>query len=618
MPLNRRWNSIYVMLTALAVQIALLSLSMPISDLATGNWFFNIDNPYHIYQLGQGEALWRLGRLTGYDPYFGAGTLGGLATNVSARFSLFVAAMLPQATPPATAYAAYVFLCSLAPVFAIWALGRMLKWSQWQAGFALILGLLLWWVGVFRWYHTAGMVSFVAACYLAIPFAVWSFSVCSAGQRLRPTVIPLVGLVGGAGMWLHPLFCIPVAILFLSLIPTSRTSIRVPIFVARAASIALIVVALCLPWVLALVNASGPQYPSQQPYQRAVGLGVLIQSLGFGAGGATGATINLLILGACIFGAWTMRRRMDHAVLPFVFAGLALLVFSAFAGANETLAYVQPNRFLGPAYLLLAVATSYYLPAAIGRVRSERRTPAKLGLLLVGIASALFFGRELFREISSGDHGRHGKAPPEISAAPAIVLRLEQWIAANTTVDGRILFQVSLGRVHGGGHVAGYLAARTKREFMGAAYPYYQAQTSCWDKFCFGRPIADISPEDFQRILVAYNTHWIIAHSDELKQLIQRIPAIKKVAEFDNLSMYELGGVKNFVESGNGRVVGREFNRVEVAGASGPALILRYNWLPGLVTVPPSTIEPYVWSAGFPPLIRIVKPPANFVLRLAD
>ena len=246
------------------------------------------------------------------------------------------------------------------------------------------------------------------------------------------------------------------------------------------------------------------------------------------------------------------------------------------------------------------------------------RLARKAGVLVLGALAGLALGREVIREVTPGPHGHHGKTPPEISAPPPVVAKLESWINANTDANSRILFETSLGRVHGGGHTAGYLAATTRREFMGAAYPYFTPRLSCWDRSCFGHRIGDLQPALFRQVADAYNVGWAIAHSAELKAFLQGLPGVKAVADIDGISVYQVDGPRTFVLEGKGRVLGRDFNRVALGDVSGPLLTLRYNWVPGLETVPPSEVQAYVWSADFPPLVRIINPPVKFILRMAD
>ena len=302
---------------------------------------------------------------------------------------------------------------------------------------------------------------------------------------------------------------------------------------------------------------------------------------------------------------------------PFLLAAISLLLFSALAASSATLAVIQPNRLIGPAYLLFGLVAAYEIACMIGQAKARKKLTGITGILVIGGLLTVFFGRELVRELAPGAHGHHGKAPPEISSPPKVIAQLEDWIKTNTNGDSRILFETSLGRVHGGGHIAGYLAARTQREFMGAAYPYYSPKLSCWDRSCLGQPLRTLQPEVFLNVIDTYNVGWIIAHSSELKSFLSSMPRINLLTKFDGISIYKVNGFRTYVQEGSARVLGRDFNQIQVGDVSGSTLTLRYHWAPGLETVPSSRIESYTWSPDFPPLIRIINPPSDFIVRVA-
>jgi hypothetical protein len=46
--------------------------------------------------------------------------------------------------------------------------------------------------------------------------------------------------------------------------------------------------------------------------------------------------------------------------------------------------------------------------------------------------------------------------------------------------------------------------------------------------------------------------------------------------------------------------------------------VLRYHWVPGLVSVPPSRVQPVELVSGVPPFIAILNPPPTLVLRIGN
>lgn len=114
--------------------------------------------------------------------------------------------------------------------------------------------------------------------------------------------------------------------------------------------------------------------------------------------------------------------------------------------------------------------------------------------------------------------------------------------------------------------------------------------------------------------LALLNVGWAVVHSPELVQALRRYGKAEQVGELGPLKLFRINQPLSYVQSGHARVTSRSFNRVEFADAQGDQLVLRYLWVPGMVTVPPAKVEPTIVAPGFPPLVRVVNPPARFVL----
>ncbi len=617
-PQNLRPTLTLIFSTTLLVQLALLLFSMPLSQVLSGAHSFYIDNPYHVYQLELGKALLHQGQLLGYDPFLGAGHLGGMNDNVSARVPVFLSALLPAGLPSGAVYSLYILACALvAPLAVVWT-ARMLHWPTLHTAIASALGLALWWIGALHWYHTAGMASFICGSYLGLPYAVWTWNLCSQAER-KPASLVAAGILGGLGMWLHPLFPVLAAALFLGFFLWNTRRALVPAILLRGSAIAAIALLVNAPWLIAVLGSHdiGANPLVVHPFQKAVGIMVALRpAMGQWASQAMGTFLNPLMLLTCCAGLYFMPRDQRRRMLPFLFAGLTLLLFAAFGAASITLGQLQPNRFIAPAFLLVGLGAAYCIGEYVVRLRFSGQRVPKLASIAFAVLLSVYGGREIVREATAGIHGHYGKAPPELSQPPALVAQLESWISANTSADGRIIFETSLARIHGGGHVAGLIALKTGREFVGAAYPYSLPAVSVWDHMAFGRPVGDLTKADWSRAFDMYNVGWVIAHSSELKQAMDALPAAKAVAKFDKIQIYKIDRLLSFMQASSGRIAARSFNRVDVAGASGSQVVLKYHWLPGLVTNPPRTIEPVQLAPDFPPFIRILNPPDHFTVSL--
>ncbi|MCX7113466.1 MAG: hypothetical protein NTX45_25870 [Proteobacteria bacterium] len=554
--------------------------------------------------------------MIGFDPFFGAGYLGGLPFNPSAKLPVLISRIIPDAVPTEVFYSFYVFTCALIAPTAIVGMAFVLRWPYLHSALAALAGIFFWWIGALHWYHTAGMVSYVCACYLAIAYAAWVWSLCAVRDRKAAQVIA-AGLLGGLGMWLHPTFGFMPAALFVAFLLLNREQFSFQM-IGKAMVIAALAVMLNLPWILILATKGGDAILSQvqQPFQKAVGFDVLLEPLLGFWNPYMGSVLNPLSAIICLIAVISLDRIQRKNILPFVIAGCAILLYGAFGAGIDKLALLQPNRFIASGFLLLGLGAAFATGEFVLRLREG--TYGLPGLIAGSIAVLVLLVpvRELVREISPDKNGHYGKIPPEITDTPESVAWLESWIKMNTSVDGRILFETSLGRIHGGGHVAGYLALKTKREFIGGAYPFCLPQVSFWDRFGFGGPIGDLSEERFASGLEIYNVGWIVAHSQGLVHLVERLKNVRPVADFGIIRIFSVDRKMSYIQSGKGRIQSRDFNQIIVSDVQGPTLTLRYSWIPGLVTSPPTRIEAEQVLPDFPPLIRIINPPDRFDLHL--
>jgi hypothetical protein len=441
--------------------------------------------------------------------------------------------------------------------------------------------------------------------------------VCNAQNGRAIVAVMGAGLLGGLGMWLHPLFPIVVATLFLGLFIWNERQVLVRTILVRGAGIAALALLVNAPWLFSMFGAHDIEGNAllAHPYQKAVGIMVALKpAIGIWGEGSMGTFLNPLVLITCAAGLAFLRGASRNRMLPFLFAGVMLMVFAAFGASSQALGSLQPNRFLAPAFLLIGIGAAYCVGEyARSPWLSGRRAVQLLSLGAVGLLG-LYSTREIVREASTGPHGHYANNPPELTAAPALVAQLEAWIGANTSADGRIVFETSLGRVHGGGHAAGVIALKTGRELLGAAYPYLLPSVSFWDRVAFGKPIGELTQQKLMQGLDLYNVGWVVAHSPELQQAMAALPAASEVASFDAVRIYKINRPLSYVLSGSGQIASRGFNQLRVVGAQGPELILKYHWIPGLVASSGAAIEAVKVAPDFPPLIRVVHPSGDFTI----
>lgn len=597
-------SAIEAALAVLVVQALLVSWTFPLSAVLSAEPLMTIDAAYHWYQMAVAGDLAVSGRLAGYDPTFAAGHVGGVILNASAKVPALLSVLLKEQLSAAQVYKLYVFLAALlGPLCVPWAC-RILRLEMCATIIATLLGFLLWWVSAFRWYHTAGMVGFVFASYLSLPFAALF---CRATVVEWPAVaLSGAGLLGAFGFLLHPLFPVLAAFPILAWLAASWRELKA----ARLAFVAAIVGIVCLlpnaPWLLAMVK-SGTGEISAQPYQQRVDLLMLPRELlGRWHDGAMGSKLYAGLLAAVLLGLLPRIATARKIALAGLGAWLAMSVFAWGGAAITSIGPLQPNRFAAPAYLLLV------LPAgvALARIRAAwcdvRSLPRvfSVSFLSVCALSIGYASWELTREVSYRPVGHYGALPPEVRGIGQKSAWIIDVLRTQTSSEGRIFFEVSLGRAHDHGHMAGYLARASGREFIGGPYPF-MFKASYWDGFAFGRALQAVSEDDLRGYFDAFNIGWIVAHSAVSKEYFARIPWITLLQTRDDIAIYRVDRPLGYFFTGEGSVDSAGVNRVVLSGLKGPRVALKYRYVPGLTAAPAGRVEPYRLPGIDEPFIEI-------------
>jgi hypothetical protein len=604
-----------ILLATLLVQLSLLAVTFPLPGWEQGQGLFHIDHPFHIYQVTLGRALLDHGNLVGYDPFFGGGNLGGVTFNASAKLPVLISLLVPDSVSTETLYLFYVFLCALIAPLAIASVGMILRWPAIQTAVAALIGILFWWIGAFRWYHTAGMVSFVCACYTSIVYSVWAYQLIRARDNKFPYAkIAAAGILGGLGLWLHPLFGVMAGAMITAFGLVNFRDLNLRSAIATAIAIGLIALALNAPWIV--VMRTGSNILDDNPYQKDFGIEFLANAMIGVWGRSMGSLLNPFVVALGLIAMFLGRSERRREIIAFFSTGSTLILFAAFGAKVSMLANLQPNRFLAPGFLLIGIAASYAI--ADGKTWLQVKQQKILSMMSMAslVLLAAILARELVREVIPGTHGRYGMPPPEVTYPPGSVSWLDSWINEHTNPEGRILFETSLARKHGGGHIAGYLTLRTKREFIGAPYPFLMPERSFWDKAGFGRPLAELTTKQLVAGLDLYNVGWVIAHSEELSQRVAELPQARLLAQRDGIHIFGINRPLSYFEVGDAHVVERNFDRLEISAKPGDKLILRYHWLKGISTTPKSQIEPISLSPDLPPFIQITNAPVHFRIHL--
>lgn len=615
---DRRRGAWFVVMLALAMQFALQAHFFPWAALGNEKRLLYIDSAFHQFQMEVARQLCAEKQVVGYDPLFAAGQGAGVARNASAKLQALLACAAGSADDVARVYKQVSFWQGVLAPALIAAAAAMLGLGTATTALVALFATLAWWTGGARWYHTAGMVSYVIAAYLTLPFVVAVRQVA-----VRPWAWGVLGvsLFAAVGMWIHPLFPLAAALAgvvwFLS---TTRG-------LAAYARLGWVVVVMLLAmlavnhtWIAESARmVGGSAYP--QPYQREVSpLLPLLEAIGRASTAGGGLRLGVALFVGSVLCVLYVHGRHRSALLGLVAGGLVLMAWASFGGLLESVASLQPNRFTVLAWLCLMLPAAAGFVAALGNLKSLRglqRLGTGMAVLLV-IGVTLFSAKEAHSEIfSAAGAPRYAVAPPEVKGEGPLSKDIVRFLMDKTNPEARVLFETSMARVHDGAHMAGFYGLASGREFIGGAYPHMDF-ASAWDGFALGGLHQGRTTEALTRLLDAYNVKWMMCHSVSCKAAMRAQPDAIEVASFGPVVAFERRAAPGYVVQGTGGVVERCVNRVQIEGASGSPLVLRYHWVPGLRSEPSGRVEPVDLVPGARPFVAIHDPPANLVLRIGD
>ncbi len=601
-----------VMALTLVVQLVLVSISFPLGELFTATPLLHIDAAHHWYEIHLAVELAQQGKLVGYDPFFAAGYMGGVPFNTSARLPALIAALFGPMVSPALAFKLFSFGCAVAGPAAIPAAARALGLRPGVGAVAGLLALLLWWASPVHWYHTAGIVAWPFVVFGAAWFAATAAEfVCGKGGV---GTFLMLALCGAVLFLVHPLFPLAAGLALLPLLFALRRDLIPRRLPALVVALPLLCIALNLPWILATVQHPG-MADGMQPYQQVVDINMVWRDmLGLPSAGR-GSKLYFVLVFLAIWGAFASPKgREKYLAVALLVGGIGTVVFAAIGSAIPALAVVQTNRFSFQGYVLLLI------PAALGALQIGRAAVGAgvtrymaVPSAAFGLLALVFFVNEVRLELTPGRTAYYGDAPPEVRGiGPLSNWALDQ-LRTQTDPGARVMFEQSNARVHDGAHMAGYLAVQSSREFIGGAYPHMHF-ANFWDNWMFGRTADGLPAERFREYLALYNVGWMLVFSDRVKRTMAGMPEISLVAQQGPLALYRVNLPHSFFIQGAGEVTGRATNRLDLANLEGDTIVLKYHFVPGMVTEPPTQVDGIQMLDDPQPFIRIRRPPRSLRL----
>jgi hypothetical protein len=604
---------------AFGLQCLLQGAFFPWSELSSAARIGHIDAPFHQYQIALARDLCREGLVLGYEPRFGGGHLGGVTFNASAKLPAVLSCLLPDAANPGAIYKHVSFWSgAIAPALVVVACA-MVGMSVWPTALATALGMLLWWTGPLRWYHTAGMVSWVAVCYASLAFT--STFVHWSG---RPSVLRLVilGLAASLAFLVHPLFAVASALLGVAwLVERGWNARDFGVRLGVALLTIVVMVACAWPWLVPSLDGSSGFANAPTPYQRAVDPWLFVREMaGTAPTAAGGSRLYAALLVASVLGIALVRGPARSALIGLGIGAVFLMLWASVGALSPRIAILQPNRFSAMAWLALTLPAAAGMAEAFRRVVNAHGTTRWLWLALTAgiLLLPIYFVREVWREVYSPVGApRYGVQPPEVKGAGPVENAVVDLLRRGLGGDSRVYFENSLARVHDGGHVAGMVALRSGRALIGGPYPFTLFATG-WDGSAFQRPIAELDPQQLAAWLDAYNVRVMLCHSPGCTLAMSRVADTITTAELGPVTAYERKSSPGYVAGGEATVQSQCTNRVEVGQVKTQRVVLRFQWVPGLRAVPSGRVMPIRLDPDLPPFVAVDDAPPRFALRLGS
>jgi hypothetical protein len=614
-----RPDIILILGTVFLLQLALINQSLPLSELLSAKDILYIDHPFHLYQIELAKALASEHKIVGYDPFFEAGYLGGITTNLSAMSQAVFAWLTSAFLTTSQSYKIYIAAVSLvSPLFIIIACNAsgLVRSELLVAG---IFSVLMWWASAFRWYFSAGMTASTLAGYFSVLYCILLYRHLTSERALWRQTFCL-GLVAALFFFVHPQFPIPVACFVLSMLFFSGFSRTVQHAAPHLAMIGTIALLPNLVWLLPKFGAVS-HVVSHHIFQAITTPSVpFTELMGSWRAPSMGSKMYSLLF---LSSLWTLAYQKDqhNGQLNLVFIGtwLGLAAFAYFGALLPKISMTEPNRLAPVAYLFLipvaaqGIITALKCMLQMGPYTKKRYLAA--GLMAFTLVPFSWASKETLHEVSYESGGRYGAQPPEIRGPGPITNWILDWIDSNTTNAGRILFETSLARIYDKGHVAGYLALHSGREFIGG--PYLENEfVEFWDGHVFKKPIQTIDPAGFKQYMELYNVGWVVVFSPESKAYLDKIQWATRVDSFANINIYSLHRPLSYVVSGCAKSIDRSFNHVTVEPCPGnqQPIILKYHYVQGMKSSGSSKIEP-VWEMDDPrPFVKVENYTGSFQL----
>ncbi|MBN1657077.1 MAG: hypothetical protein JXA93_01685 [Anaerolineae bacterium] len=643
--------------TAYLLWIAIILPLPRLDDWPLLRW----DYSYHYAQTAEISSIMQSeGGSWGYSDLFFAGYPIGTSSNLGSKaWTWFVYLLSSLGVPTVVAFNFYVVFWVLATPVLIYHACRWMSLSSAATVVSVILAMLYWWTSSLYWFLHFGLVSFLAAAPLAMFACAALYAYvrgASSGTRVHRHALAWFTLAAAACLWVHALSAIILAIgcgvVYLSAAIGGAGGQRLVLRHHAAIWLAVCLVgAAQWPWLMpyfatrSWYAAAGEHILHSQAqgwdaldltrFQSLWEMLPLVAGLGglaclaiylhrsnrraawlLGAFAAVFAGVSFLVetplhrlfLAGAFFGLYFFWRRGRRTVVLLFSLLPAALLALGYLGTG--LPALQPARNVPVAYLWLAVPTAaglQYLWRAIKQ--SVQYRPARAGAILcLLLACWPIVSPAHLPAIRQESLYLIEPLSPEAEA-------LIGWLRANTTREGRVLFEDSMEWPARYRVTAGYLAYESGRAFIGGPFPWGGAADYAEGK-PFAQQVQALTGQELSRYLDVYNIHWIIVRSSSSRAFFDnQLGLVEPFGRLDDAYMYRVKERGTYFLSGSGKVEVRD-HRLELSDLEGTEIVIKYHWTPNLegsggVRLERTMVDPDPY--GF---IKIVAPPEQVTIRV--
>ncbi|MBN1217446.1 MAG: hypothetical protein JXM69_00840 [Anaerolineae bacterium] len=570
----------------------------------------HLDYSYHYAQIVEINELFTFqGTSWGYSPLFFAGYPVGITSNLGAKgWTWFVYLLSYFSIPAVTAFNLFVVWWLVVTPLLIYQSSRWFSLSPGVATLATILGMFYWWVSVIYIYFILyGMVSFAAT----IPLAMFGIAAFVAFiYRRRWFYLGVMGVTVTLCGWLHILSAIfiVVGVGVVYLFNLRRLSLIQHGAILLIGALAVIAQ---WPWL-------GPYLSIGKWFAGSDGHEFFFQANGFAAirrdilSELPLASLHRLVLVGSVVGLYQWWQKGKYSLAALFTILPATLLFLGYFGS--VLAKFQPERNLPVAYLWLTI------PAVVGgqyvynmlRQNNHRCVLTIAGLILLILT--LWPNLPEFSERAIEEFGRPYTPGQLIHPPSDNATILINWLQANTTQAGRVLFEESTWYWDNQTQVvAGYLAYASQRSFIGGPFPW-GGPVDFVDGHPFDRPIETMTTFQMADYLSLYNIHWVIVYSEESQTFFDGRPElVEPLQDLSFAKTYRVKSPGNYFLTGTGQVK-VEGHRIKLWDLQGSEIVLKYHWVPYLQSDSEVVIEREMIASDPHGFIKIVDPPEQITL----